>query len=208
MGAICTETYPDPVLEEWPAGTNLIIFDLEFTAWEGSHQRDWSEPWEYREIIQIGAVHVAQGRDNLVVDGELDILVRPTVNPELSDYITNLTGITNVMIDGAGVPFLQALHFLEAFVDDDDLLLCNGLDGVILRENCIINAIDYPFSPDKIANLRPVLANVMGTPEPEVVSSELPKLLGLTALPGGHTGVRDAKCILTAVTEMRRLEKL
>ncbi len=208
METICTDTYPDPIIEEWPVETDLVIFDLEFTAWEGSHQRDWSEPWEYREIIQIGAVHVAQGRASLVVDAELDILVRPTVNPELSGFITNLTGITNAMIDKAGVTFPQALHLLEGFVNNDDLLLCNGLDGVILRENCIINAIDYPFSPDKVANLRPVLAKVLERPEREVVSSDLPKLLGLVSQPGGHTGVWDAKCILTGLTELRRLGKL
>ena len=34
----------------------IIIFDTEFTAWEGSAQRNWSFDWEYREIIQIAAV--------------------------------------------------------------------------------------------------------------------------------------------------------
>ena len=36
----------------------IIIFDTEFTAWEGSLARNWNGPGEYREIIQIGAILV------------------------------------------------------------------------------------------------------------------------------------------------------
>lgn len=36
----------------------IIIFDTEFTAWEGSQDRNWSRPNEFQEIVQIGALLV------------------------------------------------------------------------------------------------------------------------------------------------------
>ena len=31
----------------------FVLFDTEYTAWEGSHERDWSGEGEHREIIQV-----------------------------------------------------------------------------------------------------------------------------------------------------------
>ena len=58
----------------------IILFDFEYTAWEGSWARKWSEPWEHREIIQIAAVRVVI--DGAVTEqGSFDCLVRPKRNP-------------------------------------------------------------------------------------------------------------------------------
>jgi len=37
---------------------SFIIYDLEYTAWEGSINRNWSDDGEYKEIIEIGAIVV------------------------------------------------------------------------------------------------------------------------------------------------------
>ena len=34
----------------------FIIFDTEFTAWEGSMERKWSGENEYKELIQISTL--------------------------------------------------------------------------------------------------------------------------------------------------------
>ena len=34
----------------------IVVFDLEWTAWPGSFERDWSGPGELREVIQFGTV--------------------------------------------------------------------------------------------------------------------------------------------------------
>ena len=36
----------------------FIIFDTEFTAWEGSMERNWSGENEYRELVQISAFRI------------------------------------------------------------------------------------------------------------------------------------------------------
>ena len=71
----------------------LAIFDLEFTSWEGSLQREWSGKNEHREIVEIGVVKL----DLLnwrVTGEEYRRLVKPRVNPQLSEYFTNLTQIS------------------------------------------------------------------------------------------------------------------
>ena len=62
----------------------FVVFDTEFTAWEGSMQRQWSEPWEHREIIQIAAVKVQASSTNVRITETFNELVLPVINPTLS----------------------------------------------------------------------------------------------------------------------------
>eukprot|EP01052_Picozoa_sp_SAG31_P000560 SAG31_NODE_16_length_36206_cov_27.355728_29_plen_221_part_00 len=98
----------------------FVLWDTEFTAWEGSWKRGWSEDWEHREIICIAAIRVRwDAVDNggggggtkpaLRPLGRFSLFVRPHVNAELSDYITALTGITQADVDG-GVELVPALE--------------------------------------------------------------------------------------------------
>ena len=51
-----------------------------------------------------------------VID-ECNILVKPTFNPKLSNYFTNLTGINNSMISNLGISIEQALKNCNDFFD-------------------------------------------------------------------------------------------
>ena len=31
-----------------------IIIDTEYTSWKGSQERNWSNKYEYKELVQIG----------------------------------------------------------------------------------------------------------------------------------------------------------
>ncbi len=86
--------------------SSLTVFDLEFTAWEGSMAHHWLRPGEFKEVVQIGAVRL-DGKD-LSVIGEFDILVRPRINSELSAYFEHLTGITSAEVAAKGVDFADA----------------------------------------------------------------------------------------------------
>ena len=82
---------------------HLTIFDLEFTAWDGSLARQWLGPGEFKEVVQIGAVRL--NLQSLQMEGSFDGLVRPRVNPVLSDYFENLTGISNRRLAADGDDF-------------------------------------------------------------------------------------------------------
>ena len=71
---------------------HAVVYDLEFTAWDGSMARKWMGPGEYKEVIQIGAVKVS---DKFEPIETLNLLVRPRLTPVLSDVIQKLTGITD-----------------------------------------------------------------------------------------------------------------
>jgi hypothetical protein len=49
-----------------------VIYDLEYTTWQGAHERKWSGENEHREIIRIGAISIDS--DNLQETGALDIV--------------------------------------------------------------------------------------------------------------------------------------
>ncbi len=78
---------------------NYIIVDLEATCWEKGKGRK-------SEIIEIGAVCVNE--QNQVAD-EFSQIIRPEINPLLSEFCTKLTSITQEMADN-GIHFIEALN--------------------------------------------------------------------------------------------------
>jgi inhibitor of KinA sporulation pathway (predicted exonuclease) len=194
---------PDPALKTWPKAGEAVVFDVEYTAWEGSMARAWSEPWEYREIIHIGAVRLDTA-NGFRETGSFEVLVRPVLNRSLSDYVSRLTGITDARLAESGWSFAEALGRFVDFIGNLRPLLVNGLDGVVLRENCRLNALDDPLGRGRVFNLRPALARTMGCDERVLVSSDLPGLLGLPPPARRHSGLADARAIATALRELRR----
>ncbi len=98
------------------------VFDLEFTAWEGSMARRWLAPGEFKEVVQIGAVRL--DADTLEEVAALDLLVRPRINPVLSAYLEDLTGVTNARLKADGFDFAEAYdRFADFAARRDDLRL-------------------------------------------------------------------------------------
>lgn len=197
----------DPIAASLPATGEVIVFDLEFTAWDGSLARGWSEPWEWREVIHIGAVRCDAADDYRELES-FEVFVRPRRNPRLSAYITALTGITDDDLDRRGVDFSSALAAFMAFCRPDTPLMMNGKDAQILCENCMLEGIDIPFPRTRASNLRPLLIQATGLPHETLISSELPRLLSLPPQPEKHTGLDDARAIVAALRHLRSLGRL
>ena len=142
-----------------------VIFDLEYTAWEGSLARGWSGDDEDPEIIQIGAVELCVLDHTLFLGREFNRVVRPTLRPKLSAYITELTKITQRMLDEKGVSFSEALQDFFCFIPKTVLICSNGDDWLILDQNCEINEVKNPFRRRQFIDLRPTLAKHHGLPE-------------------------------------------
>jgi inhibitor of KinA sporulation pathway (predicted exonuclease) len=109
-----------------------VVFDTEFTAWEGSMVRRWMAPGEYREIVQIAGLRVGTG--DWQVRNSFHILVRPRINSLLSAYFEKLTGIRNADVADQGVDFEIALRRFLEFVGGAPTLSFGG-DDAILAEN-------------------------------------------------------------------------
>ncbi|WP_419998055.1 exonuclease domain-containing protein [Streptomyces boninensis] len=111
--------------------STFVVFDLEFTTWPGAHDGDWSEPGQLREIVQIGAVRL---RADFSVIEEYEALVRPVVNPRLSPYFTELTGIDQESVDSDGIAPAEALSEFLRFCQGQ-AVLSYGNDMVVIGEN-------------------------------------------------------------------------
>ena len=117
---------------------SFVIFDTEYTTWKGCLQNGW-QGQQKKEVVQIAALKVDSDFNALA---EFNRLCRPQINPVLSDYFMNLTGITNEQVVVHGVDFATAYADFKAFVGGDCCVSHgwggawqDACDGDILAEN-------------------------------------------------------------------------
>lgn len=183
------------------AMTDLILFDTEYTAWDGSQQRCWSEPWEHREIIQIAAVKITV-EQGYVETACFDRLVRPQLNPLLSAYITRLTGITQPEIDACGVPFAGAYRDFYTFCEQGRLPLFSwGDDPGVLRENCALTGLPFGDYPAGLHDIRDVLEEV-GIDTRLYSSGTVYQALGLVFPHASHNALNDVRSLAITLAEL------
>jgi len=182
----------------------VAVFDLEWTAWEGSQARRWGGPGEEREVVQIGAVRLDAARD-FAETACFDVLVVPRINRLLSDYFIELTGITQQAVDSDGMAFADALAAYGAFLGaDTEAVYSFGGDQNVLEHNCRLNHIPFPFSGDLFFDAMVPLARVLGRPPCSFISSDLPALVGFPPPGAAHQALGDARCIAEAFRVLRR----
>lgn len=134
---------------------SFVIFDTEYTTWEGCLQNGWTNG-KKKEIVQLSALKVTEDFEIIAQFNQMCI---PTINPILSEYFINLTGITNETVQKNGVSFAELYADFKAFVKDD--ICCSHswgkdfkdkADGDVITENLLINNLqpDYDI---KFCNL-------------------------------------------------------
>ncbi len=116
----------------------IIIYDTEFTAWEGSLQRAWSGPNEHRELIQFSAIKL-EILESVHPLEQLNCFVKPSINNTLSTYIKQLTGITQTEVD-QGSSSQQLFQSLANFTESGKIPMFSwGHDIEILKETAELN---------------------------------------------------------------------
>jgi inhibitor of KinA sporulation pathway (predicted exonuclease) len=132
-----------------------IIFDLEFTAWPGSLESRWLRPGEFKEVVQIGAIKVdAESFDEIA---PFDALVRPRINPIITDYLAKLTGITNRAISERGTDFMPAYERFVKFAAGAPIVAF-GRDDLVLTSNLRLYGIGDASPLPRYVNIAPWLA--------------------------------------------------
>lgn len=193
---------PLSLISGLPLDGPVVVFDLEWTAWEGSVARNWSGPGEEREIVEIGAVRL-DGGSGLAEAAMFDVLVRPTRNPILSAYFTRLTGISQTLIDNDALPFAEALMLFEAFVGGSEAaILSFSQDPAVLRHNCDLNGLPWPFGESRFFNVVPAIAAAAGRPPGSFSTSDLPGIFGFPPTDIAHSAIGDARCIAAALRHL------
>tara|TARA_B100000508_G_scaffold139517_1_gene138018 strand:- start:1570 stop:2151 length:582 start_codon:yes stop_codon:yes gene_type:complete len=166
-----------------PTGS-IIIFDTEYTTWEGAQERKWSGENEYRELVQIAAQKVDM--DNEEVLGQYSELVVPRINSQLSDFFTELTHITQAQLDEGGRDFAEVYpEFIEWCADAHIYSYGSSKksDGTILEENIELYQLDLPYNDEVYHNLRPLFQEA-GIDVTQYTSGELFRAFDLDI--GGH----------------------
>jgi len=114
----------------------LAILDFEATCWENSNNH---------EIIEFPTVIV--DIKTLTIIDRIQIFVKPLNDPILSDFCTNLTGITQDQVN-AGVSLHQAIKEHSKFMSkysNSIFVTCGDWDlKTMLPMDCKINEIQVP----------------------------------------------------------------
>ena len=173
----------------------VVIFDTEFTAWKGSMERGWAGPGEYKEIVQIGAVRI--DATTLEETASFSVLIKPVKNPILSDYLINLTRITNERIASEGVDLATGIEEFFAFAGDCPLH-SYGRDDLIIVENTKLLGRPRLWPKRTSTNLKEWLLTV-GVPLAGVHSGMLAKHVGAVAQGVLHDAVADSRSLAEAV---------
>ena len=198
---------PDPLLEVWPRSGRIAILDLEYTAWNGSAARQWAEPWEWREIVQIGCV-IADASNGFAIADAFEVMVQPNRNPELSEYFIALTGISQSQLEEHGVALPEALFGLDEFTKNAECIVFNGIDGEVLRENCAFHGVTAPWPMERMLDFRPLLSRTLDLPAHQLVSSDLPALAGVAIAGRAHSALHDCHAIAAAFAVWRSADRL
>lgn len=180
------------------AEKEIIVFDTEYTAWEGSKERNWSGPNEHREIVQIGAVKIRT--DDLAELSSFAVFVKPEKNPILSPYFSALTGISQEKIETVGVGFAEAIERFAAWAGGLTMY-CWGGDAKVMRANAELAGISFPFAPSRFCDARAVFRE-HGVPAENFMSSTIVRAFGMEPERRGHDALNDARAIVDGFREL------
>jgi len=176
-----------------------IILDTEFTTWVGAMAAGWVEDWQHREIVQISAVKI--NTETLEILEKFDQLTKPRINPELSDFFTELTGITQAEVDRDGLSFIAGYDGFKAFVDGDTVH-CYGWDGRVIAENLEMNDAADRIPEITFSNLQPYFGS-KGVDASVINSGKLASHFGVDIEIREHNAMDDVYSIHAALKHLK-----
>ena len=174
---------------------DAIVFDTEFTAWQGSMARRWSGPAEHREIVQIGAVAI--DANSFVETASFSILIKPVHNPVLSDYLVALTRISNERLTAEATDFVSGVGAFVAFVAGRRLF-CYGRDDKVIAANAKLLGERTVWPRVTAFDLKDWLLQI-GIPLAGVHSGALAEHVGGVSQGVGHDALVDSRSLAAAI---------
>jgi len=179
----------------------IVVFDTEYTSWEGAKERGWGNPGEHKEVVQIGALTL--DTDTLAETSSLLLLVKPVKNPLLSDYFTKLTGISQEEVDRDGLSYEAALSRFGRWGRGLPLF-CWGDDVEVMEGNAKLLGIPFPFPADGESDIKNVF-KARGIPAEHYYSSTIPRAFGEEPPPHAHDALNDARSIAQGLRALARV---
>jgi len=167
----------------------LAIIDFEATC-----SNDGSIPRNESEIIEFAAVIVK--KNNFKIVKKYSKFVKPVIHPSLTEFCKNLTSISQENIDQADTFDIVLQDFrrevLEAFNYDVAFCSWGNYDKNILKENCDLHGVKFPFEDENHINLKNfVWKKVLNRDKARGISATL-NYLGMVFKGRKHRGIDDA----------------
>lgn len=165
----------------------IIIIDLEATCWKGE-----IPPGETSEIIEIGICEL--DRNTGAISKNKGILIQPK-RSKVSAFCTELTTITQSMLDTEGIPFEVAIEMLQDEYEADEYTWASygAYDLNMLKRQCMFRNIKYPLNHQHI-NVKELFAETKGLNKKVGMNGAL-HILDIPLEGTHHRGVDDAKNI-------------
>lgn len=191
-----------------PLMDSFIIYDTEFTAWPGSQQNNWRREGEHKEIIQLAALKVQFDGTQLQQLSSINILVRPTINSKLSQYIIDLTGIHQALLDDHGVEYAScARQFFEFCEHGETACFSWGPDHDILKSNHQLNELPWQYPYSTFRDLKACLYK-LGFDYRKVPSGGLAESVGVIIEGRIHNALYDVKSIVAFLNKILETKEL
>lgn len=182
-------------LDEFSRLNDVVLIDCEFTCWEDSLRTRWADASRPPELIEITLVQYDIPRDR--IGKAFASLVRPRLNPRLSDYCKNLTGISQDEIDRSP-PLVEVLQRIETWLSTVGLWrapVCEWAtsDLPYLAQDAKRHGRASPFLGASHINLEALYRRVLGSDASGELDREAVRArYGLPANPGRHRALSDA----------------
>lgn len=167
--------------------TCVAIIDLECTC-------DSDSDFGPHEIIEIGAVIGTLSQERFDVIAELQIYVKPVINPTLTNFCTELTNITQSTVDAAET-LNSALPLLADWLQTNNVTAWASwgkFDSNQFARECELKSLKNPMADIQHLNLKQLFARKFGH---RVGLERALSLRGLTFTGRLHSGIDDAKNI-------------
>ena len=185
----------------------IVVFDTEFTTWEGSLERGWSGVEEFRELVQIAAQKISLKEERVL--SKFEILVKPRINTILSDYFINLTGISQSQVDQDGVDFsVMYRDFAEWAKGLPKYAYSKQVhyqaDLLVLKENVELYNLPYRIPVGEYGNLAAIYQSV-GIDISQYSSGELYKAFGMKLDGHVHNAMHDVDSLVACLFATKRI---
>ncbi len=180
----------------------LLIFDTEYTSWEGSLENNWQKKGEYRELVQLAAIKVSDV-NNLHRTELFSVFTKPNINPTLSEYFINLTGITQKKLELDGISIKDGIEMFAKFSENCFCLTWNN-DLLILNENIKFLNIESPLRAQKVSDIRELFKELSIDCEGLFSGDIDKKISGNSILKPGfkHNALSDCISMLSALNKL------
>jgi inhibitor of KinA sporulation pathway (predicted exonuclease) len=162
----------------------ILVVDVESTCWAGK-----APEGQVSEIIEVG-ISIIHSKTRSI-ELKTGYFVKPTTS-EISNFCTELTGITPQMIDNEGIDFKEVCRIIRQELDAPARLWVSwgDYDRKQFVRNCELRKIGYPFG-DGHLNLKTWFA-VKHQLAHELGMAEALELAQLPLEGSHHRGIDDA----------------